>query len=134
MSSSPGNSNSEFETLSDVLQTSSPSNQSSRQLQSTGGGTAALNLAEAKIVTHEDKLIQLQSLKIQLSEQRDQLIKSRTSSTNELNDLRLRHHQLTQELSKTRKETNIKTFLIPILVNILRIWKLKLEKRRLYLE
>ena len=62
MSSSPGNSNSEFETLSDVLQTSSPSNQSSRQLQSTGGGTA-LNLAEAKIVTHEDKLIQLQSPK-----------------------------------------------------------------------
>ncbi|KGR12154.1 hypothetical protein MG5_01792 [Candida albicans P57072] len=111
MSSSPGNSNSEFETLSDVLQTSSPSNQSSRQLQSTGGGTAALNLAEAKIVTHEDKLIQLQSLKIQLSEQRDQLIKSRTSSTNELNDLRLRHHQLTQELSKTRKETNIKNLL-----------------------
>ena len=110
MSSSPGNSNSEFETLSDVLQTSSPSNQTSRQVQAAGTA-AALNLAEAKIVTHEDKLIQLQSLKIQLSEKRDELIKSRTLSNNELNDLRVRHHQLTQELSKTRKETNINNLL-----------------------
>lgn len=75
------------------------------------GTAAALNLAEAKIVTHEDNLIQLQSLKIQLSEKRDELIKSRTLSNNELNDLRVRHHQLTQELSKTRKETNINNLL-----------------------
>ncbi|RCK55336.1 hypothetical protein Cantr_04165 [Candida viswanathii] len=102
--SSPNVSNSDLDTLSDLLRTSSPTNQSPH-LQS-------LNIAKAQITaTPEDKLIELQTRKIELLERRDELVKSRAKLYNEVNDLRVSLHDLTKDASVSAGQKRVEELL-----------------------
>lgn len=103
--SSPNVSNSDLETLSDLLRTSSPNIKSPQFAQS-------LNISKAQITnTPEDKLIELQTRKIELLEKRDQLVKARASLYNEVNDLRVQLHDLTKEVSSSSNHKQMENLL-----------------------
>ena len=104
--SSPNVSNSDLETLSDLLRTSSPNQLKSPQIPQS------LNISKAQITsTPEDKLIELQTQKIELLEKRDQLVKSRASLYNEVNDLRVKLHDLTKEATSNSNQQQMEKLL-----------------------